>query len=310
MSRRLPPLNPVRAFEAAARNLSFSKAADELNVTPAAVSHQVKTLEDFLGVSLFRRVNRAVLLTDAGQACLPGVGEGLDRIASAFERLEAMESTGPLTVAVGPAFAAKWLVPHLEDFHGAYPEIDVRLLAKPEPIVFDPGHMDVAIRFGDGDYPGFRVDRLFPDSIVPLCSPALLEGANPLRQPDDLRHHTLLHFDFQRLGSKSPEWRMWLEAAGVEGVRATRGPHFDHADHSIQAALDGHGVVLGLRRLVRTDIAAGRLVVPFDLPLPIDLAFYLICPEESADRPKVSAFRSWIVDRIEAERQADADASP
>ncbi len=302
MNRRIPPLNPVRAFEAAARHLSFSKAAAELNVTPAAVSHQVKTLEEFLGVPLFRRVNRAVLLTDAGQTCLPGVSDGLARVSAAFERLRAMESTGPLTVAVGPAFAAKWLVPHLEDFHGACPEIDVHILAKPEPIEFSTADMDVAVRIGDGNYPGFRVDRLFAESVTPLCSPALMRGANPLRRPGDLRHHTLIHINFRRLGSHPPEWLAWIEAAGIEGLDAERGHHFDHADHAIQAAIDGHGVVLGLHRLVSADIAAGRLVAPFDLSLSLDLAYYLICPEEAADRPKVTAFRTWILDRLEKDR--------
>ncbi len=295
MTRDLPPLNPLRAFEAAGRHLSLTKAAAELHVTAAAVSHQVRGLEDYLGLKLFRRVGNALLLTDAGQACLPGLGEGFDRLAGAIERLKEHDARGPLHVSVAPAFASKWLVPRLERFGRAHPDIDVRISASLELVDLDREGFDAAIRLGRGSYAGFDVHELFAESVVPMCAPNLIDSLHPLREPADLQHHVLLHDDSLRFDRAAPDWPMWLKAADVKGVNASRGPHFSHPDHAMQAAMDGAGIVLGWRTLGADDLAAGRLVIPFDVTLPMQLAFFFLCPHVAADRPKIAAFRNWLL---------------
>ncbi len=289
MARRLPPLNALRAFEAAARHLSFTQAAGELNVTQAAISHQVKALEERLGVVLFRRLNRALLLTDAGQAYLPAVRAAFDQIAEATERLYAQEARGTLTVSVLPSFAAKWLVPRLGRFRDACPEIDVRVSPSLHLVDFSREDVDVALRYGRGDWPGMRIDRLMTEDIFPVCSPRLLDGPNPLRAPADLARHTLLHDEDH--GS----WRMWLAAAGVDGVDPTHGTVFTDSGMLVQAAVEGQGVALARSALAAADLAAGRLVKPFDVTLPASFAYYVVCPEASAERPKVRAFRDWVL---------------
>lgn len=305
MSRRLPPLNALRAFEAAARHLSFRKAAEELNVTPAAVSHQIKGLEDHVGVALFRRMTRALLLTDAGQAALPLLREGFDKLAEAAARIAAHESADVLTVSVGPSFASKWLVPRLDRFRAAHPQIDVRLDANDELVDFRQDGVDVAVRYGSGAYPGLRADLLFGELVVPVCSPALLSGAHPIRTPDDLRHHTLLHLDWRMEDTAAPNWRMWLLAAGIKGIDPTRGPRFNIESMAVQAAVEGHGVALADSVLVQDDLAAGRLVTPFELSLPgpTRFCYFLVSPEATAGQPKIAAFREWIL--AEAARRAD-----
>jgi LysR family glycine cleavage system transcriptional activator len=296
MARDLPPLNPLRAFEAAGRHLSLTRAARELHVTPAAVSHQVRGLEEYLGVKLFRRVGNALLLTDAGQACLPGLSEGFDRLAEATLRLEERDARGPLHVSVAPAFASKWLIPRLERFDSAHPDIDVRISASLDLVDFDRGGFDAAIRLGRGAYPGLQVHELFAESVVPMCAPNLSEGSHPLRKPADLRHHVLLHDDSLLFDRAAPDWPMWLKAAGIKTVDASRGPHFSHPDHAMQAAMDGAGVVLGWRTLAAADLAAGRMVIPFDLTLPMALAFLFVYPQVAGTRPKIVAFRDWLID--------------
>jgi LysR family transcriptional regulator, glycine cleavage system transcriptional activator len=294
MRRRLPPLNSLRAFEAAARHLSFSKAAEELHVTPAAISHQIKALEEQLGVPLFRRLNRAVLLTDAGQACLPGLSEAFDRMAAVLERLRAQDGGGPLTVSTSPAFAAKWLVPRLERFQERCPEIDVRVSAAMRLVDFTREDVDLAIRYGSGRYAGLLAEVLLTNEVVPVCAPALLESSRPLRAPQDLRQHTLLHDDTSTSDGAYPNWAMWLRAAGVEGVDPSRGPRFDYSGLVLDAATAGHGVALALSTIVAADIAAGRLVKPFAIAVPTPFAYYVVCPEARAGRPKVEAFRRWL----------------
>jgi len=298
MARRLPPLNAVRAFEAAARHLSFSRAAEELNVTPAAISHQVKGLEEFLGLPLFRRVNRAVLLTDAGQILLPGLIEGLDRLDVAFGRLRASQDRGVLTVTTGPAFAAKWLIPRLEDFQAHHPEISVRVSANLEKVDLRSGEADVGVRFGSGDYPTHRADRLFAESIVPMCGPDYLGDEHPLQA---VRHATLLHDEMTKLDPTFPTWREWLKAAGIEGIDADKGPRFNNTELAMQAAIDGLGMVLGRSRLSARDLAAGRLVAPFSLSLKLSPFFWLVYPEEVAEQPKIKAFRDWMLAQVELE---------
>ncbi|MDQ2696696.1 MAG: transcriptional regulator GcvA [Pseudomonadota bacterium] len=317
MSQRLPPLNALRAFEAAARHLSFSRAADELHVTPAAVSHQIKGLEEYLGVQLFRRLNRALQLTEAAQAGLPRLREGFSCLGDAVERICAHDRVGILTVCVTPSFAAKWLVPRLHRFAALHADIDMRISASMSqvevshvpgggPESFQRNGIDVAIRFGRGRYPGFRVDKIFAVTVVPMCSPALLHGDQPLRAPDDLRHHTLLHDDTPYEGR--PGWEQWLKAAGVKGVDAGRGVHFNHTLLALEAAMDGQGVVLSLRNLAADDLARGRLVVPFDISLPLEYAYYLLCPETTAGQPKIVAFRDWLLAEAGAENTSPLPA--
>jgi LysR family glycine cleavage system transcriptional activator len=294
MSRRLPPLNGLRAFEAAARHLSFAKAAEELNVTPAAISHQVKGLEDFLGVKLFRRAKRAIWLTEAGQACLPELREGFDLLASAMSRLRGVDESGLITVSTPPSFTGKWLVPRLERFRLAHPEIDVRVDATHTLVDFAREDVDVAIRYGSGSYPGLASELLLCDEVYPVCSPALLEGPHPLRTPHDLRWHTLLHEDSMTKDETDPDWRMWLLAAGVKDVDASRGPRFSGADLVTQAAAEGQGVALGRGVVSAADLAAGRLVRPFAGSSPVAFAYYIVCPKVAVERPKVAAFCKWL----------------
>lgn len=304
MTRRLPPLNALRAFEAAGRHLSLTKAAEELHVTPAAIGHQIKALEDYLGVELFRRSNRGLLLTDAGQSCLPGLREGFDRLATAVERARAYHHRRPLTVSVAPSFAAKWLVPRLERFRAAYPGIDVRIDASTRLVDFLREDIDLGIRYGPGNYPGLCVDRLLTEEVFPVCSPRLLDGPHPLRLPGDLRWHTLLHVDSAVEDSTWPDWPTWLLSAGVDDIDASRGPRFSLSSMAVQTAVEGHGVVLGSSVLVADDLAAGRLVRPFEHSTPVNFAYYLVCPESNAERPKIAAFRDWLL--AEARRHGEA----
>jgi len=287
MARRLPSLTALRAFEAAARHLSFSRAADELNVTHAAVSHQIKALEADLGVPLFRRLTRAVRLTDAGQAYLPVLREAFDAIAEATGRL-AGDDDGRLMVSATPAFAARWLVPRLGRFYAAHPKIDVRLDPSMALIDFRRDDVDIAVRYGRGDWPGLRVERLLSLDMFPVCSPALLDGPEPLRAPADLARHTLLHDDLRE------DWPRWLVAAGVEGIDLSRGPTFNETSLLMQAAAAGLGVAIAVSALVAADLAEGRLVRPFEIAVAEEAGFYLVYPEASAARAKVRAFRDWM----------------
>lgn len=294
--RRLPPLNALRCFEAAARHMNFTKAAAELSVTPAAVSHQIKTLEDFLGVSLFRRTPQGLFLTDAGQACLPGIRDGFDQLLMAVDQLRTVGETGILTVSVAPSFAAKWLLPRLDRFQTAHPEIDVRVSASMALVDFSSGDVDLAIRYGSGAYPGLEVELLVRDTVYPVCSPALLEGPHGLRSPDQLRHHTLLHDDSPDGDESCPTWPMWIRAAGIEGVDATRGPRFNQSSLVLEAALLGRGVALAKSTLADADVAAGRLVKPFDISFPVRFAYYIVHPRSKATLTKVALFKAWLKD--------------
>jgi LysR family glycine cleavage system transcriptional activator len=291
----LPPLNALRAFEAAGRHLSITKAANEIHVTPAAVSHQVKALEDYLEVQLFRRVGNALFLTDAGQACLPGLRAGFAELFRAIDTLREHDARGPLVLSVAPIFATKWLIPRLGAFQASHPEIDVRISASVALADFERDGIDAAVRVGRGHQPGLVAHRLFGESVVPMCSPKLLAGERGLATPADLRHHVLLHFDWPGSEPVTPDWKTWLRAMQVEGVDPEPGPRFAQTDHAMQAAIEGAGVVLGWRSLAQGDLEAGRLVVPFDLPLPLDVAFSLVYPEFRKDRPKLAAFRDWLL---------------
>lgn len=289
MSRTLPPLKALPDFEAAARYLSFTKAAQELHVTHGAVSRQVKSLEDYLGFRLFRRMNRSLRLTDEGQVYARTVGELLDALAEATRRLRTRDETGGLTVSTTYSFTSGWLVPRLGRFRALHPEIDVRLQADDHVIDFVRDSVDVAIRYGRGHYLGLTAERLMGDDYAPVSSPVLLKGKHPLRRPADLRHHMLLHEEGAEL-----DWRMWLMAAGVEGVDASRGPIFSHSVMAIQAAIRGEGVALGRTVLIEEELAARQLVRLFDLRLKTEMAYYIVYPPRSLERPKVRAFRDWL----------------
>lgn len=295
MSRKIYPLNSLRAFEASARHLSFAKAAEELFVTPAAISHQVKKLEEYLGVPLFRRLPRGLLLAETGQVLLAELREVFLRLDKAMERVLESDSRGALTISVAPIFAIKWLVPRLQRFDNLHPDIDIRMSSSLSTIDFQRDGFDAAIRLGDGKYPGLESVQLFEESVTPMCTPELVRSSKKLQNPDDLKHQVLLHDDSLACSGSAPNWKTWLKEACAEEPDSSRGPHFSQPDHALQAAIDGAGVVLGWRYLAQDDLIAGRLVRPFDLTLPLGADFFLVYPVGSADRPKVSAFRKWLI---------------
>jgi len=306
MSDRFPPLNALRAFEAAARHRSFKRAAEELFVTPAAISQQVKTLEDYLGVELFRRLTRAIELTSVAEAMLPKVREGFDCFAAGLAQARRSEDRGRISVAAPPNFVARWLMPRLRDFTASHPQFDLRIIGTlraidnpDEEALLDPGRADgearLSVRYGMGDYPGSAVDLLFRPSHVPVCSPKLLGRGPPLRKPSDLRYHALIHDDSSPGDEERPGWEEWLEIAGAKGVDAARGPRFSNASLVHEAAIDGVGVALALRPLVDSDIEEGRLVAPFERAVPTRFAYYLVTPDALAENPAAGTFRRWLI---------------
>lgn len=294
--RHLPPLNGLRAFEAAARHLSFSRAAEELFVTPAAISHQIKGLEDFLGVTLFNRLTRTVTLTQKAQSVLPLISDAFDKFDIATRQLKENESSGVLTVSTAPTFGAKWLLQRLGDFSDAHPEITVRLDARNEMVDFDRDGVDVGIRLGSGNYPGMRVDRLFLERVVPVCHPKYLKGKGALHTPSDLNNVTLLHVDWGNISGPLPDWQMWLASAGIEDVDATRGPTFTVEGMAISAAVKGAGIALASTYAVEEELESGQLVIPFTHTLLAEAAYWVVTPERKANHPRVKAFREWILE--------------
>ncbi|MGJ4896828.1 MULTISPECIES: transcriptional regulator GcvA [unclassified Bradyrhizobium] len=288
---RLPSLNGLRAFEAAARHLSFTRAASELNVTQTAISHQIKRLEDELGLRLFVRQNRSLALTPQARDYLPLVRAAFDDLRLATERLVRKDNAKVLTVSTIASLAAKWLLPRLTAFQEAHPGIDVRITTSTGLVDFRKDDVDAAIRYGRGHWPGVRAEWLMADELFPVCSPALLQGDKPLRCPEDLAHHTLL----QVSGGYDDDWRLWLTAAGLPVEMSRQGRlSFDLSLMTVQAAIDGLGVAIGRTAYVQDDIAKGRLVVPFKMTLPSDAGFYLVTPEGRTDPPKLKAFRQWL----------------
>ncbi|WP_374632195.1 transcriptional regulator GcvA [Ferrovibrio sp.] len=291
--RRLPPLGALRTFEVVARHLSLARAADELCVTPAAVSHQIRALEDHLGVPLFRRMGRNIFLTDAGQACLPGIRDGFDRLVGAVNQIDSYGESGILTVSVAPSFAVKWLVPRLDRFQLQHPGIDVRVSASNALADFATDDVDLAIRYGSGRYPGLQVSRLLPESIFPVVSPDLLKD-HKISQPADLRDQVLLHDDSPDDDQSCPTWQMWLRAAGMSDVDWNRGLRFTQSSLVLEAAIHGKGIALAKATLAEADLASGRLVRLFSDATPLDFAYYLVGPERKMGLPKVAAFTDWM----------------
>ncbi len=305
--KRLPPLNSLRAFAATGQHLSFSKAAAELGVTPAAISHQVKSLEEFLGASLFERKGRVVSLTAGGEKLLPGVRDGFESLVKAVAAMRWSGDSDILNASVAPSFAAKWLVPRLERFYRSHPDIDVRISASFDLADVPNDGFDIGIRFGFGRYPGLRVDKIFDEAAAPMCHPRLLAGTHSIRTPDDLCHHVLLHDDsLLKLGNTLPDWRMWLKAAGYDHIDASHGLRFSSSDHAIDAAIAGTGIALSRVALVADDVAAGRLILPFALDIPLVPAYYMVTADDHAASPRVNAFREWLITEAEEERERRA----
>ncbi|MER8770770.1 transcriptional regulator GcvA [Mesorhizobium sp. M0092] len=292
MHRKLPPLTTLPSFEAAARLLSFSKAAEELHVTHGAISRAIKNLEDQLGVQLFERGTRSVSLTAVGEPYARAVREVLDQLAAATAAATARYSSSTLNVSTSDGFAGRWLVPRLYRFHRAHGDIDVRVSTSGKLTNFLGDGIDVAVRYGSGNYAGLTSEFLTGEEVFPVCSPKLLEGAHPLRTPQDLKHHTLIRDSFPI------DWATWLASAGVDGVDPQSGITFDSATFAMESAAQGEGVVLGRTMLVAADLAAGRLVRPFGHALKSPSSFYLVYPPAAIRQRKVRAFRDWLLSEV------------
>ena len=306
---RLPRLTALRAFEAASRHMSFAKAAEELFVTPAALSYQIKSLEEHLGVPLFRRLNRAVELTDAGRALRPGVAEGFEALMQAVRSLERLNAGSILTVTAGPGFTAKWLAPRFFRFAEAHPGIELRFVASLRIMDFDRDRIDAAIRFGAGSIgKGNYSETLADDWVMPVCTPELAET---LATPADLARQTLIRDDSLVFMDPCPDWPMWLRLAGVE-ADGGRGPRFSNADHAVDAAQDGGGVVLARGSLVERDLAAGRLVAPFKLGIDTGGQFRFVCPAGRETSPVIATFLAWLRSEVVslAELRKEFDVRP
>jgi LysR family glycine cleavage system transcriptional activator len=296
MLRRLPPLNALKSFEVAARHESFTRAAEELCVTQGAVSHQVKGLEDVLGIRLFNRVRQRLVITEAGRDYLAVVRDAFDRIVIGTERLVQRQSSGALTVSTSPDFAAKWLVQRLVRFAEVHPEIDLRVSATLHHVDFAREDVDIAVRHGDGNWAGLHAERLCAEELFPVCSPALIARRSGISAPEDVLQFPLLHLNDRK------DWSRWLEAAGTSGEGLLHGPILNHASMLIDAAIDRHGIALARTALAASDLLSGRLVRPFAIALALSRSYWIVCPKATAMVPKVKIFREWLL------VQADDDA--
>ena len=288
---RLPSLNALRAFEATARHLSVRKAAEGLNVSASAVSHQIRGLEADLGVVLFRRENRGLALTEAGAMLLPGLRDGFDRIAGAVAGLDARRRDGPLTISMVSTFALRWFMPRLPRFQRRHPGIEIRLSTTLRTVDFEREGFDVAIRSGGGQWSGLRADLLFHVDAGPVCSPRLLVDGPPLVRPADLAAHTLLYAE-----ARPDDWSHWLESVGMKGFVVERSLTFEATNFALHAALQGAGIAIAGLPFVADDLALGNLIMPFDHMIRQRDAYYFVCPEAWADSGKIAAFRSWLLE--------------
>jgi len=305
--RRLPPLNALRAFEAAARHLSFERAGDEIAVTASAVGQQVKQLEAWLGKPLFTRLpSKGVALNALGERYAASITEALDILHEATARALKPETSRSLTVSIIPSFATAWLIPRLGSLKERHPELEIRVSISLQRTDFAREDVDIAIRLGKGNYPGLRTDLLMEETFFPVCSASLVnDPEHPLREPADLLHHTLLHESAELPDYMN--WERWLAAVGVKGVDTSHGPRFSHTFLALQAAASGQGVALATNVLIGDYLQAGRLVRPFREEVKGSNHYYVVCPEATADRPELAAFRAWLLD--EARRQG-AKANP
>ncbi|RWE65801.1 transcriptional regulator GcvA [Mesorhizobium sp.] len=301
MSRLLPGTRALRTFEAAARHLNFTRAADELGLTPAAVSHQVKEIEDQLDLVLFTRTSRSIRLTEAGSLLHDASIDALDLLNRAVSRARKMtRGTALLKVTLDAQFATKWLMRRVDDFRRQKPGIELRFDITYDVRDFERDDVDIGIRFGTGKYPGLRAHRLFENIIIPVCSPALLASGPPLKEPRDLFNHTLAHIEWSRQGVTWPNWSMWMQAAGVDDFDDSRTLVFGSSTDATQAALDGNAVALADFAMVANDLSQGRLVRPFELGIKVapEFAYFLVYPEAAKDDARVIAFREWLLDEV------------
>ncbi|KRB20864.1 MULTISPECIES: transcriptional regulator GcvA [Mesorhizobium] len=308
MATLLPGTRALRTLEAAARHLNFTRAADELGLTPAAVSHQIKEIEDQLGIVLFTRTSRTIRLTEAGTVLFEAATDTLDLLGRAVMRARKMaRGTEFLKVTLDAQFAAKWLMRRVEDFRKQRPGIELRFDIAYGLRDFDLDDVDVGIRFGAGKYPGLCAHRLFDNIIIPVCSPGLLASGPPLREPRDLFLHTLAHIEWARQGVTWPNWRMWMAAAGVDDFDDSRTVVFGTSTDAVQAALDGNAVALADFAMVANDLSEGRLVQPFALSIKVapEYAYFLVYPQGMVDDPRIVAFREWILEEVARTRTTD-----
>ncbi|GLX79970.1 transcriptional regulator GcvA [Thalassotalea insulae] len=297
MAVRLPPLNALKAFEASARQLSFTRAAEELFVTQAAISHQIKSLEEYLGLKLFMRKNRALLLTEEGQSYYLDIKDVFNSLNDATERLLARGAKGAITVSLQPSFAIQWLVPRLSKFNQLNPEIDVRIKAVDQEDGSLTEDVDVAIYHGRGRWPNIHADKLHTEYLVPVCSPLLLQGTKPLTCIEDFTQHTLLHDTSRR------DWKRWFRDAGIKATNVNHGPIFSHSAMVVQAAVYGQGIALAQSILAKPEIDVGRLIMPVEHKLVSKDAFYLVCRESQVEVGKIAAFRDWVLDTVAQEQE-------
>ncbi|MEW6769714.1 MAG: transcriptional regulator GcvA [Pseudomonadota bacterium] len=294
MASRLPSLNGLRAFEAAARHLSFTLAAQELNVTQTAISHQIRRLEEELGLKLFERKSRSLVLTPKASEYLPGIRAAFQDLRFATDRLLRKDDDKVLTLSMITSLATKWLLPRLPAFQQMHPDIDVRITTSTALVDFRSGDVDAAIRYGRGQWAGLRAEWLMADELFPVCSPALLQGPNALKKPEDLARFTLLH-----TSGYVEDWRVWLTAAGLPtDIAKNPGLTFDLSLMTVQAAVDGIGIAIGHTAFVQDDIAKGRLVAPFDITLPEDAGYYFVAPQQNTKVPKIAVFRDWLMETV------------
>lgn len=292
---RLPPLNALRAFEAAARRASFTKAAEELDVTPGAISQQIRLLEETVGQPLFRRLGRHVELTDPARLALPALQDAFVKLDEAARTLRLPLRRSRVSVSVAPSFAAKWLVPRMDTFQNAHPDVEVWISADMKVVDFALDDVDVAIRYGPGLHEGVTAEKLLAESVVPVCSPALLEGPTPLNAPTDLAAHTLLHDGSPENDPSCPDWPMWLAARGLEAIDARKGPRFNQASLVIEAAASGRGIALAKRAIAQQDLDSGRLVIPFaDTSSPVAFSYWLVRPRGRSMTPALKDFLDWL----------------
>ncbi len=308
MPLSLPPLTSLRAFEAAARSLSFTKAARELHVTPAAISHQIRGLEQFLGVTLFRRTGRKLELTRDGQTAADHFSDAFERIARGVQALRPKARDGELAIGVTPAFGTRWLVPRLPALMAAMPEVRVTLVTGTAPVDFVADEVDVGIRFGQGSGSGVVTDELFRESVAPMASPAFVRKHH-LRRPADLGRVRLLHDESMRRAGRPPTWTEWLQVAGCTVPEIECGLFFDDSHLALQAACDGQGVALGRLAYAVNDLAQGRLVLPFRQVLELDLHYHLIVPRTRALEPLIARFRHWMQREASEFRAVLADSA-
>lgn len=294
---RFPGIRALRTLEAAGRHLNYTKAEEELGLTPAAVSHQVKEFQQQLGVTLFERTGRELRHTPAGEALHIAIADALKELVRAGLRVKQIRSTTRLQISTPASIASKWLLPRIKKFMQFRPDVDVGIDITKIVRDFDRDGVDVSFRWGDGDYPGLRADRVFEHSIFPVCSPKLLDSC-PLTTPRQLLDFNLIHVDWGEAGVVWPDWHRWLHFAGIEEFHERPGLHFHETVHAVQAAIDGHGIALGDAALVADDLAAGRLVRPFELAIgaPKKYAYYVTCPIETGEDPLIKLFRDWVRD--------------